>query len=183
MTEDLVPLEEELRNPADLKRLKQASEVLKLHVTDGMTIAKACETVGISRATYSRWVKQGIFAPIISAYIGPMQLEMQNKALKSMQYAVQWLSDVIDGTIADATNFDKMAAIRFLWTELVNPWLATGAPIPIDIPEEEEDEAAGYLKDTPEWLEDQDVEPGETLTETRTVTRSPKPIDEVVPES
>jgi hypothetical protein len=177
MTEDLVPLEEELRNPADLKRLKQASEVLKLHVVDGLTIAKSCEQVGISRATYSRWVKDGIFAPLISAYIGPIQLEMQNTAMKGMQTAVSWLVDVIEDNVKDATNFDKMAAIRFLWSEFVGPWFQAGAPIPAEVPEEEEDAAADYLKEEPAWLG-----PGETVTEVKTTTRSDQPI-KVGPES
>lgn len=165
-------------DPSELKRLLTAAEVLRLHIEGHMTIEDACAAAGISRATYSRWVKDGVFAPLIAAYLGPLQLQIQSQALDGIREAITWLTDVAKGQGGPkATNFDRMAAIKFLWGELAKP-LLTAAPVAEPKPPETEDEGKKYLQEPPPWA---DVKPGETITKTETVTRSPEPVDVTPP--
>lgn len=177
--EDLVLTEENpIKDPAQLKRLLKAAEVLQLQVEHNISITAACKQVGISRATYSRWVKDGIFAQLVEAYVAPIQLELQTNALQGMGAFVTWLIETASGDTEGATNFDRMNAGKMLWTEFAGPFLKQMAPVAEEKPEEEEDEGAEYLKTDPEWKK---LGPGEKVTKTTTVERSDAPIDVTPP--
>jgi len=154
-------------DPREAARLAKASEILTRHIAHGETIEQACQSVGISCSTYARWVKDGIFAPLIQAYLAPVVMQLQSNALTAMKDGVAWMMDVVKGTKGTtATNFDRMAAIRFLWKELAQP-LLSAAPVPDPKPEEVEDPAEKFLEKTPAWLG-----PGEKLTHEKKLTES-----------
>ncbi len=175
--EDLVKIEG-APSPTDIKRLMKAAEVMELHIVQNITITDACKQVGISRATYSRWVKDGVFAPLVQAYVGPIELQIQSQALQGIAEFVDWLVKTATGKTQNATNFDRMNAGKMLWTEFASKILATSAPVVEPKPDEERDEGAEYLETEPKWK----LGPGEKVIETTTVERSPAPIDVTPPE-
>ena len=178
MSNELMSPEDQelIRDPAELKRFIQAAEIIKLHVDDNMKLEAACSQVGISRSTYHRWVKDGIFAPLISAAVEPLLQDMQMQSLDAMKDGLAWCFELMSGkgAGADATNFDRMGAIRFVWAEFGKPMMKVLAePEPkIETPDDPADE---YLKKKPEWA---DLEPGEKITETKIVERQmPEQVD------
>lgn len=170
-----------ITDPQDLGRLMKAAEVLQLHIEQGLTITAACKQVGISRATYARWVRDGIFQPLIAAYVGPLQLQLQSKALQGIGDFLDYLISTAGGNTKGATNFDRMNAGKYLWEKFAAPLLESGAPVPDPQEEEEEEdnEAKDFLKSKPDWTKE--LKPGESFTETRKITRDPDPIDVTPP--
>jgi len=166
-----------LSNPVELRRFQQAAEVMRLIVQEHKTTEEACKAVGISRATYARWVKDGVFAPLVEAAVGTVIQDFQMQALDAMTDGIQWMKDVVSGQVKDATNFDRMAAIRFLWNEMVRPLMETvPKPEVHEEEEEEEDPARSYLEEAPSWAKK--LAPGEVIKRTEIVERqSPAVVD------
>ncbi len=172
--EDLVVAEGiDIADPVQLKRFMTAAEVMKLHLESDLSITVACKQVGISRATYSRWVKDGVFQPLIQAYVGPIQLDLQSRALQGIGEFLTWLIETSAGRTKDATNFDIMNAGKMLWTEFAGPLIDKMAPVVEPKPEEANDEGQEYLDSEPKWK----LGPGEKVVETTVTERSPAPVD------
>jgi hypothetical protein len=171
MPNELMSQEDELliSDPKELKRFLMAAEIIKLHVDDGMNLEAACAQVGISRSTYHRWVKDGVFAPLLSAAVAPLIQDMQIQALDAMKDGLAWVFELMSGKGAgkDATNFDRMGAVRFAWAEFGKPMMAA-LPQPEPRDETPEDPADEYLKKEPAWA---NLEPGEQITKTTIVER------------
>ncbi len=176
--EDLVKVEgEKITDPTQLKRFMTAAEVMQLHLENNLSITAACKQVGISRATYSRWVKDGVFQPLIQAYVGPVHLELQSRALQGIGEFLTWLIDTAAGRSKDATNFDRMNAGKMLWTEFAAPLIEQMSPIAEPQLDEKDDEGEDYLKSKKPW----ELGPGEKVTETTVTERSPAAIDVTPP--
>lgn len=184
MDKDNEPVELELTNPADARRLMQASEVAKLFLQDGLSIDAACAQAGISRATYTRWVQAGVFAPLLQAYVTPILHEAQKAGLDLIPDILGWARSVLDGSAIDATNFDRLNVSKFLWAEIIKPALALAVPaVPPANPdadpggkeEKQEDPAEAYLRGEPEWASQ--LRPGESIKISVEKQQSPPPID------
>lgn len=165
------PLVPEINNPVDLRRMVQAAQVMSLIVNDKMDVEPACKQVGISRRTYTRWVEEGIFKPLITAAITPIMHTVQIKVLAETPKVIEKVMAIAQGQ-NNATNFDVMQAVRFLWPTIIQPTLDQFGAVFIPAEDEELSEAEKYLQNKPEWA----LKPGEKIKETKTVERLVSPV-------
>ena len=151
-----------MRDPVAAAKLAKAIEIVRLHVEQDLTIEDACAKVGLSRATYYRWTKDGVFEPILQAWMAPVVHTIQSEIIQGLPQVVRRRLAVAKGQVDKATQMDEQMAAQWLW-RIADPILKSISAGPGPEGRAAADEAQKFLESTPEWLS-----PGEKIIKTTT---------------
>jgi len=168
--DELIKTEEsmasEIDDPRQAARIIKAIEIMKLHTEDGMSIEAACAKAGVSKSTYLRWVKAGIFAPIIQTWMTPIVQDMNKSIMEALPTIIERRIKQATGKLNGATMIDEMNASNFIM-KFIDPYLVSMRP-QVDPPKEDDDDAKKFLEERPDWAKK--LGPGDKIKRTTTET-------------
>jgi len=111
-------------NPVEAVKLEKAAQILDL-VRNGYTITDACKEVGVDYRTHRNWVKNGVYGILVGDSLQEITTIVNDKVVSKWGEMLEAVSRIALGDGEEVYPRDQMAAIKFLFENIIKPTLET----------------------------------------------------------